>query len=192
MVVPVAVVAVDTSPAVEVAVEIEMVVGSEVVVAVKADSIVVVIGLVAKVATTVQLAVKVDSAEAVAGKRLAPNEEAAMNVRRVARVDSIVAVVTVQLVAKAVDLIEVVVIAQLVVKAAAVIPNEAQDGSQLAVRIARILEFIRPANRARPRRLNEPRPSGAQMQRHHRRSKSTSKSEPKRSRKAFTCRHRRP
>ena len=48
VVVPVAVVVGDTSLAVEVAVEIEMVVGSEV--AVKAGSIVVVIGLVAKVA----------------------------------------------------------------------------------------------------------------------------------------------
>ena len=171
VVVPVAVVVVDTSLAVEVAVEIEMVEGSEVAVAVKADSIVVVIGLVAKVAMIVQLAAKVDSAEAaVTGKRFAPNEEAAMNVR---------------LVAKAADSIVAVVIVQLVVSAA-VIPNLVQHESQLAVRIARILEFIRPANRAKPRQLNEPRPSVALEQRHHRRSKSTLKSGPKRSKQAST------
>ena len=142
----------------------------EVVVAAKADSIVVVIGLVAKVAMIVQLAVKVDSAEAaVAGKRFAPNEEAAMNVR---------------LVAKAADSIVAVVIVQLVVSAA-VIPNLVQHESQLAVRIARILEFIRPANRAKPRQLNEPRPSVALEQRRHRRLKSTSKFERKRSSQAF-------
>ena len=180
MVVPVAVVVVDTSLAVEVAVEIEMVEGSEVAVAVKADSIVVVIGLVAKVAMIVQLAVKVDSAEAaVTGKRFAPNEEAAMNVRLVAKAaDSIVAVVIVRLVAKAADSIVAVVIVQLVVSAA-VIPSQVLHESQIAVRIARILEFIRPANRAKPRQLNEPRPSVAPEQRHHRRSKSMLKSGPK-------------
>ena len=98
--------------------------------------------------------------------------------------DSIEAVVTVRLVAKAVDLTEAVVIVQLVVSAA-VIPNQVLHESQIAVRIARILEFIQPANRARPRRLNEPRPSVALEQRRHRRLKSTSKFERKRSSQAF-------
>ena len=165
VVVPAAVVVVDTSPAVVVAAGIEAVVD------VKADSIVAVIGLVAKLATTAQLVVKADSVEAaVTGKRLAPSEEDAMNVRRVVKADSIVAVVIVQPVAKAVDLTEAVVIVQLVVKAvdlteavvivqlvvsAAVIPNQVLHESQIAVRIARILEFIQPANRAKPRQLND-------------------------------------
>ena len=180
VVVPAAVVVVDTSPAVVVAAGIEAVVD------VKADSIVAVIGLVAKLATTAQLVVKADSVEAaVTGKRLAPSEEDAMNVRRVVKADSIVAVVIVQPVAKAVDLTEAVVIVQLVVSAA-VVPNQVLHESQIAVRIARILEFIGPSNRAKPRQLNEPRPSVALEQRHHRRSKSTLKSGPKRSKQAST------
>jgi len=169
VVVPVAVVAVDTSPAVAVAV------GSEVAAAgVKADSIVVV--------ATGPLVVKVDSTEAVVTVRKVVPIEAVIIVHHGAREDLVKAAVIVQLAVKVAAGLTAVaaVTVQLVAKVAAAIPNDAQGESQPVVRTAGIIEFIRPASQARPRQLSEPRPSVAQMRKRHRRSKSTLKFEPKR------------
>ena len=182
VVVRVAVVAVDTSPADVVVVE------NEVVAVAKVGLVVVAVTdpVVAKVVTIDPVVVKVDSAVVeVTGRRVVLTEDA-MIVRLVAKVVSIEAVVIVRHVAKAVDLAEpVAAIVRLAVRAAAVIQNEVQDESQLADQTARIREFIRPASQVRPRRLNEPRPSVALEQRRHRRLKSTSKFERKRSSQAF-------